>query len=300
MTENKQNAFIGPMRLPFLVLPPVCVLLGTANASYTGHSINFFDLFLILLGTVLTHISVNALNEYDDFKSGLDLKTTPTPFSGGSGALPQNPGKSHIAAITGWCSLLAAGSIGLYFLKTSGLLLLPVILLGAFLVITYTKYLTRKPIICLIAPGLAFGTLIVVGTHFVFTGEYSFSAFFVSLVPFFLVNNLLLLNQFPDVHADKELGRNHIPIVIGVKASVNVYGAILFATYLSIFAGYYLGILPGESFLATGTAFIAFPTFKGVKEHFDSIPELIPYMGKNVLITILTPALLAISLLMGS
>jgi len=43
---------------------------------------------LALLGAFLAHVSVNTLNEYYDFKSGLDLETIRTPFSGGSGALP--------------------------------------------------------------------------------------------------------------------------------------------------------------------------------------------------------------------
>ena len=40
------------------------------------------------------HLAVNMLNEYFDFKSGLDFKTQRTPFSGGSGTLPANP---HLA-----------------------------------------------------------------------------------------------------------------------------------------------------------------------------------------------------------
>lgn len=39
----------------------------------------------------------------------------------------------------------------------------------------------------------------VMGTHFALTGEYSATAGLASLVPFFLVSDLLLLNQFPDV-----------------------------------------------------------------------------------------------------
>jgi len=40
-----------------------------------------------------------------------------------------------------------------------------------------------------------------------------------SLVPFFLVSDLLLLNQFPDAAADERVGRKHIPILIGRRAS---------------------------------------------------------------------------------
>ena len=44
-----------------------------------------------MLGALCAHISVNAFNEYLDFKSGLDLKTTRPSFSGDSGTLPANP-----------------------------------------------------------------------------------------------------------------------------------------------------------------------------------------------------------------
>ena len=53
----------------------------------------------------MAHTSVNALNEYQDFKSGLDLITVKTPFSGGTKSLPENPQKAHLALITGLVSL---------------------------------------------------------------------------------------------------------------------------------------------------------------------------------------------------
>ncbi len=43
---------------------------------------------LALLGLLLAHVSVNVLNDYFDYRSGVDLKTQRTPFSGGSGILP--------------------------------------------------------------------------------------------------------------------------------------------------------------------------------------------------------------------
>jgi 1,4-dihydroxy-2-naphthoate polyprenyltransferase len=50
----------------------------------------------------------------------------------------------------------------------------------------------------------------VMGTDFVLTGEYSWTAFIASLVPFFLVSDLLLLNQFPDALPDQRIGRKNI------------------------------------------------------------------------------------------
>jgi len=123
MDKTQSKAIFGPMRLPFLILTPACVLLGAGTATWSGHELNLFHLALVLIGAVSTHISVNALNEYDDFKSGLDLKTEPTPFSGGSKALPDNPDKARIGLITGLLTFVIAALIGIYFIYIRGVCL---------------------------------------------------------------------------------------------------------------------------------------------------------------------------------
>jgi 1,4-dihydroxy-2-naphthoate polyprenyltransferase len=299
MDKTQIKAIFGPMRLPFLVLTPACVLLGVATAAWSGNELNPFHLALVLIGAVSTHISVNALNEYDDFKSGLDLKTEPTPFSGGSKALPDNPDKAHIGLITGLITFVIAVLTGIYFIYIRGVWLLPLGVFGLIIVAVYTRWITKSPFLCLIAPGLGFGPLMVMGTDFVLTGSYSWTAFFASMVPFFLVSDLLLLNQFPDVTADKSVGRKHLPITIGRKASVKVYGFFLACAYITVVLGYIAGTLPLESFLVFLSVILAIPTVKGVAAYANDIPKLIPYMGKSVIIIIATPVLLAVGLFIG-
>jgi len=299
MDKTQSSAIFGPMRLPFLILTPACFLLGVATAVWSGNELNLFHLALVLIGAVSTHISVNALNEYDDFKSGLDLKTEPTPFSGGSKALPDNPDKAHIGLITGLITFVVAVLIGIYFIYVRGFWLLPLGAFGLIIIAAYTRWITKSPFLCLIAPGLGFGPLMVMGTDFVLTGSYSWTAFFASMVPFFLVSNLLLLNQFPDITADKSVGRKHFPIIIGRKASVKVYGFFLVCTYITVVLGYITGTLPVGAFLAFLSIILAIPTLRGVARHANDIPKLIPYMGKSVIIIIATPVLLAVGLFIG-
>lgn len=185
---------VDPMRLPFLVLTPACVVLGLGTAIWTQGVINWFDFVLVLIGAVAAHISVNSFNEYFDFKSGLDAKTRNTPFSGGSGRLQKNPELEKPAYIMSWGFLALVGLIGIYFSLKVGLALIPLGLLGLSLIYFYTEWITKYPLFCLIAPGLGFGTLMVMGTDYVLTGSYSWTAFVASLIPFFLVSNLLLLN----------------------------------------------------------------------------------------------------------
>jgi 1,4-dihydroxy-2-naphthoate octaprenyltransferase len=294
---NKIKAVLGPMRVPFLLLTPACVSLGITAAIHSGAKINPLYILLVLVGALGTHISVNSFNEYDDFKSGLDARTQRTPFSGGSGTLPGNPAKARTALMTALVSFGIVALTGIYFTWRWGLALLPLGLLGMITIIVYTPWLTRAPFLCLIAPGIGFGPLMVMGTYFALTGEYSWMAFVASMVPFFLVSNLLLLNQFPDVEADKTVGRRHFPILIGRHLSSLIFASFLILTYISIVVGVGLSILPIASLLGLSTLILAVPLIKGSIMHADDIRELIPYMGNNVLVNLITPVLVAIGLL---
>jgi len=296
---NQSKLLLGPMRVPFLILTPACVLLGVGTAVWTSGHVNFIYLAPIFIGAVCAHISVNAFNEYFDFKSGLDSQTTRTPFSGGSGTLPAKPDLARPALNIAWIALAIVSLIGVYFLSVRGLALLPLGLLGMFVIITYTTWWTRNPLLCLLAPGLGFGPLMVMGTDFILTGRYSWIAFVASLLPFFLVNNLLLLNQFPDVEADQSIGRKHLPIVVGRRTSSLIYGAFLLLAYLALLSGAYLHYLPQASLLGLLTLFIAVPVSVNAFRHAEDIQKLIPFMGLNVVISIVTPTLVAIGLLIG-
>lgn len=291
---------LGPMKVPFLILTPMCILVGISTAMWSGAHVSVMSIVLIVVGAVCSHISVNALNEYHDFKSGLDSRTERTPFSGGSGTLQERPDKAGAALATGIISLLLCFSIGMYFVFTVGVLLLPLGLLGIALIVFYTQWITKRPLICLIAPGLAFGPLMVLGTHFVLTGSYSWTAFLASLVPGFLVSDLLLLNQFPDIEADKTVGRNHLPIILGRKNVAWVYISFLAASYMPILIGCTLGVFPIHAFIALATIVLAIQTSRGVLRYSDEIKSLVPYLGKNVILNLATPALLAIGLMIAS
>jgi 1,4-dihydroxy-2-naphthoate octaprenyltransferase len=294
------KSILGPMRVPFLLLTPACVFLGVGSARWTGGSLVAWQLALVFVGALAAHISVNSLNEFLDFRSGLDLHTMRTPFSGGSGTLPANPALATSALITGSVAALVTASVGIYFLFLRGLGLLPLGILGLAVIVSYTPWLTRHPLLCLIAPGTGFGLLMVMGTDFALTGIYSWTAFLASLVPFFLVNNLLLLNQFPDVDADRQAGRRHLPIAAGLKASAYVYGLFHLFAQLSIVAGVALGLMPPACLLGLLALLIAVPNVLTVLREWDApLDRLIPAMGGNVLLNLITPALVGIGFLIA-
>jgi 1,4-dihydroxy-2-naphthoate octaprenyltransferase len=293
---TKAQHIMGPMRVPFLVLPPACVALGLGTAVWTSGKVSVLHVILALIGAIAAHISVNAFNEWFDFGSGLDLQTRPTPFSGGSGTLAEHPEAARTALITACVSLALAGLIGIYFVTVWGLALLPLGLLGMILIVIYTPWMTRFPFLCMIAPGLGFGPMMTMGTDFVLTGSYTWTAFIASLVPFFLLVNLLLLNQFPDIEADRNVGRRNYPIAIGRKNASFIFAIVLACIYLTPIAGWALDLLPAWAMLGLGTLPLGIVTAVGAYRYADDLEKLAPYMGFNVILNIATPILIAIGL----
>lgn len=295
----KLITIIKTLRPSFLVLTPVCVFLGISTSLTVQSQVNTTMILLVLLGAITAHISVNTLNEYFDFKSGLDFKTKKTPFSGGSGVLPDNPDLAVLVLGVGIVSILITAMIGIYIILEHGFTILPFGLVGLALVITYTQYLNRIPLLGLIAAGTGFGVLMVVGTQVALTGSYSRQAWLVSFVPFFLVNNLLLLNQYPDMEADASVGRNTFPIAFGYKQSNYVYALFMIAAYLLIAALIINKDIPSLSVVALIPLVFAMFALRGAFRVSSNIGSEHHYLGANVAAAILTPLLLGFAIING-
>jgi len=289
----------GAARPNFMVLTPICVLLGVAAARLDAGAVDVTDALIALLGGIFAHAAVNLLNEYDDFKSGLDAITVRTPFSGGSGTLPAHPEAASATLLAGVLSVAGTFGVGVYFAWTRGAAIIPLGLLGLAIIVAYTPWITRHPLICLAAPGLGFGPLMVMGTAFVLTGHYTASAAWASLVPLFLVSELLLINQFPDIDADRKVGRHHLPILIGRVRSSYIYVAFLLAAFAAIAAGPLLGLLPAWSWLGLAPLPVALFLARGVLRHAGDDKALVPYLGINVAVILGTTALYATGILIG-
>ena len=295
---DKLSLYLGLARAPFLVLTPACIALGLACVYRIAGDIPVFESALVFIGALAAHISVNALNEYQDFHSGLDAQTQRTPFSGGSGVLPAHPELASSALTIALIGLLISMAVGVYFILQRGMALLPLGLIGLFLVIAYTRWITQHPLLCLVAPGLGFGPLMVVGTCVALTGTYAPLAWVASLVPFFLVNNLLLLNQFPDAEADRSVGRKHLLVTAGAKQASRWYALQMLLAFATLIVAVLIGIMPFGVLLGLLPLVWVIPTVRGVLNHAENLELLMPAMGRNVLINLLTPVFMAIGMVL--
>lgn len=297
MNFPKISTLAAVARPAFLLLVPASMLPGIATAFHQVNSLHMTDALLVLLGALLAHIGVNVLNEYQDFRSGLDMNTQRTPFSGGSGKLPAHPEMAPSALALAAVALIMSGAVGVYFSLAAGPLIWIPAGAGLLIIVFYTGFLNRHPLLCLIAPGTGFGSCMVLGTHYALSGAYTFQAFCASLIPFFLVNNLLLLNQFPDVEADKRAGRRHYPIVIGRMNSTFIFLGFWMASFLTIILCVSLSVFPRGALLGLLTLPVTVHMQIGIFRYADRMERLASCMGLNVLVTLMTPVLMATGML---
>ncbi len=287
------KAFLGIARAKFLLLPVTLVAVGTAAAAYDG-TFDFINTLLALVGLTAMHVSVNSLNEYSDFRRGIDLATERTPFSGGSGTLPSGALPASAALYLGLGAALLGLGIGIYFFFEFGWKLLPIFVLGAVSVLGYSELLARAYVGEIFA-GLGLGTLPVLGTAMVQGGELGAAAVAASIPPFFMTFNLLLLNEFPDEKADQEGGRRNLVRLMGRVGAARTYVVFGWAVPLCLLAAVAIGSLPVLCLLAClpSLALIG-PSRWALTTPLEPVP--LPALGANVIWNLTTNTVLALCL----
>lgn len=278
-------------RPQFLLLSAVLAFLGTAIAWNAG-SFALFTALLAFLGLLLAHTSVNVINDWFDYRSGIDLETPRTPFSGGSGVLPAHGLTSRQVFWLGMGAFLLIIPIGIYFVLTTGWMLLPLLVVAAICILAYTPLIlkTRFPEW---AAGLGLGTLPILGAYFVQANHYTLAAVVAAVPSGLLVYNLLLLNEFPDIEADRKGRRRTLPITEGRRKASLVYSAVTVGVYMWIVAAVALRQMPAFALIALLTLPFAVKAIKGALKS-DDLSKLVPAMGSNVMVVLLTQLLMGI------
>jgi 1,4-dihydroxy-2-naphthoate octaprenyltransferase len=283
-------------RPQFLTLSVVLAFLGTTIAWYDD-SFNLWYSLLAGFGLVLTHASVNIINDYFDYKSGIDLATRRTPFSGGSGILPSGLLTPRQALWLGLSAFIITIPIGIYFIIVRGWQLLPLLVIAAIFILLYSPFIMKRPWPEW-AAGAGLGALPILGLYFVQTGSYTWLAAVTSIPSFFLVHNLLLLNEFPDAEADVKANRKTLPLTIGKKNAAVFYALVAVAVYVWIIAWVAARVMPAWTLLALLTLPFTVRAIKGAL-HNDDPSRLMPGMAANVMTMLLTQLLIGIGFILG-
>ncbi len=309
MTES-QSAFtiwMAQIRANFLVLAVLLVGIGLAVTwkfvSPVNGDFNFFHAALVMTGVVLAHISVNLFNEYSDYKTGIDFNTTRSPFNGGSSMLVNGKTSPRSVLMAAILCLGAASGIGLYFSVVSHWSILVLALFGGLTIVLYTPLLSRLMLGELLS-GLTLGTFVVIGTYIAMTASpgmpvsqiITSELILISVPPGILTSLLLLINEFPDMEADRQGGRKHLVIRFGKKKAAYIYAFGVLLTFGIIVALPLLDIVSMWIYLAL----IPLPlgvnaSFLAIRHHNDS-NKIVTAMGNNVMTVLGTDLLIAVAI----
>jgi 1,4-dihydroxy-2-naphthoate octaprenyltransferase len=287
------KAYLGVIRTPFLLLSVTLVASGAAAAAYNG-DFSWVRTLIALVGLTALHVAVNSLNEASDMRTGIDLHTQRTPFSGGSGTLPAGELEERTARRIGYGAFAIGTACGVYFLLEVGWSLLPLFLAGAVCVLAYTDVLARVGVGEL-AAGLGLGALPVAGTALVQDGNLGPAAMVASIPAFLMTFDLLLLNEFPDEIPDREGGRRNLILFLGRKTGARIYAAAALAAPLAILIGVATKALPTVCTLAIlPSLLLAQPLRWAIRNPEEPVP--IPALGANVIWNLGTNLALAATL----
>ena len=292
--------WVRELRAPFLLVPVIFVPVGLAIAWSRGH-FNPLYAVLTIAGVVSLHASVNVLNDYFDFRSGIDLATTPTPFSGGSTILPSKLMTPSSALGMGVLFLGLGVAIGSYFFYAFAFdpFLIAIVAIAALSVVSYSS-VTSKVGIGELVTGLNFGPLLVLGTYYVQTRTIALEPIIVGLPLGILTAGILYVNEFPDTDADKSKGRNQLVARWGKATAAGRFKALIAAAYLIPVVAVLAGFVSPVALLVLVTLPKALTTTRILSQNYDKVMELIPGMASMVMTTLFSGlALLAGYILLG-
>ena len=292
------NNLISITRANFLPLTVVIVVANLSAAFYSHRAFSITSAGMVLIGALLLHASVNAFNNYFDYRSMIDSRTAKTPFSGGVDILVKGEMKGSSALLVAVICLVIAGVIGTYFLMLFFYPLLPLVVYGTIAIVLYTPILSRIHGVSEIIAGSGFGVM-GLGTYVTQTGNVDLVGLVVFVPITILVGLLLFLNEFPDVEADRIGGRKHLVILMGKRRSAILYVIATAATYLSIVYSVVVGIAPISVLIALLSLPLAYKACRIVMRECENTSKLVPALGLNVIMILATILLLGVGFLIA-
>ena len=288
------RTWLRAIRLRFLLASVIAVSNGIALALWKNKQIDLSDAILTFVGVICLHASIDLLNDYWDYKRGIDTATRRTKFSGGTGVLPENLLKPGNVYSVGLIFLLIGTLIGMYFVVIRGIMI--ALLLG-FAILAIYFYSTS---IVNLGLGEAFvaikGTLIVVGSYYVQTSSIGVGVVYDGIIMGILSASVLFVNSFPDYQADRSRGRRTLVILLGRQRAVKIFPWMILCTYVLIIAGIFLGYLKIYSLASLLSAPFAVSAIKRISKSYQDVEKLVPVMGATVAYSRVTGVVLAASL----
>jgi 1,4-dihydroxy-2-naphthoate octaprenyltransferase len=217
-------------------------LLGAAWAYAMAGAFDAAIFWSGLGGVVLAVVGVESFNEYFDDRMGTDRVFNPDDA----------PPMSDWVLWLGIAAFAGAFAVGVYLTYRVGWPVLAFAVLGGLAAIFYVappiRWAYRGLGETVIA--LSYGPWLVLGSLYLHTRELSWSAFWASLVPGFLIMALAVVNAIPDYHQDRLVGKRNLVVRLGRRGGMWLYLGLAAAGLMTVVAGTVAGVFPAASLAA--------------------------------------------------
>lgn len=283
------------IRIRFLLSSVIAVSVGLAISWWHIQQIELFYTIMTMGGVVALHVSVDLLNDYWDFKRGIDTQTKRTKMSGGTGVLPEGLLRPNQVYLAGIFFLIIGAAIGSYFVIIDGIIIGAILV---FAVISIYFYSTK-----IVDSGLAEvfvtikGTMIVLGTYYIQTMELNLTILFAGVFVGVLSSLVLFITSFPDFEADKAKGRKTLVIVAGKQKAALVFWIFPIIAYFMLISGIVFKIFPAYSLISLAMMPLIIKVGLGLQKNFNDIEEIVSLMSKTIAFSRITGVLFVLSFL---
>ena len=195
-------------------------------------SFNLWRWLLLTLGLVMSHATNNLLNDYTDYRRGVDQDNYYRSQYGPQVLVHNLMTPRQLityAAVTGLIALAA----GITLTLLQGGLTLILLALGVFFVLFYTwplKYIGLGEIAVLIV----WGPLMIGGGYYVITGNWDWNVVLASLPYALGVTGVIFGKHIDKFEMDKEKKIHTLPVILGESASRYTALGMIILQYLMV------------------------------------------------------------------
>lgn len=244
----------------WLVISRSCVFSMTLTSGMIGillaaesAAINWGYAILAVLGLIIAHAANNIINDWTDFRTGVDTEDYPRaqysvhPLLGGL-TTPNGLLAAFLilsitdAAIMVFLSISISPTVAIFAVS------------GFLLSLTYTGFLKRLGLGELTAL-VVWGPLMIAGTAFVASGVISTSIWWASLPYGLIVASVLVGKHIDKIEADTKVGVRSVPVLLGEKNALilnKVSFVLFYALVITLVILKYTGPWILLTFLALG------------------------------------------------
>ncbi len=260
--------------------------------SLYGMSIDWVGGVLAIVGIVFFHASGNMLSDVRDYKKGVDKGLSHMPLVNGSFTTKEYMRLSLTLFVLG-CA------IGFYIMSRCGWPLLYAAVYGAFFTLTYAtfKYFALGDVVIF----LSYAVIPILGTTYATISEYYYPALVLALPIGLITVAILHVNNTRDIESDRAAGIRTFAMIIGLKASVQLYAFEVLFPFVAVIATIMCGWLPWYSVIVL----FALPkAWKCARVVLDSpkkgMETLVMHDAATSQLQLMFSLLLAVSLFVGA